>query len=399
MQPINRPSLDKSIKRRILRAIDHYLGAFLVILLFIHRTILRRDKRRVDRNQFNRILIVKLVGLGDMVLLLTVLSKIKDAMPRAEIHILTTPGNSMIFKNNCLLVDNVIEKDIFRSKNYFLELVSLVRDLCKFDYDLAIDFEQHFNLTPIILYLANIPLRCGFYYYHIRSLLFTHAMRISSDRHMLLDFLGLARILITIPEAIPKELVSPVIQSINRTNAANWLRRKGLAGKKRIVLHPGCGPSGLCRAWPKERFAHLAVKLAQKGYVILLSGTPIEHSIIDFILSKSDGAEVHSLVGELDFPDYIALLDDSDLLIVNDTGPMHLGAALRVPTLGLFGPENPERYKPYGPGNFYLYVKQSCSPCNHNYRGIRPNCKNAIYQKCMLEISVDMVEREVMEII
>lgn len=399
MPPGNDQRSDETIRRRIFRVLDRYLGPVAALMLFLHRTMSRRDKRVAGLNQLKRILIIKLVGLGDAALLLTVLGRIKEAWPRTEIHVLTTSSNAMVFKKNGLYIDNVMEIDISGSKNISHGLVSLVRDLGRSGYDLALDFEQHFYLTPIILYLANIPLRGGFYYYHARSLLFTHARRVCPDRHMLLDFLSLARTLIPIPEAVPKKLVPPAIPSTNRVHAAEWLRKKGLAGKKKIVLHPGCGPSGRCRAWPKERFAHLAVKLAHQGYVILLSGTPMERSIIDFIVAKSEGGEIHSLVGELDFLDYLALLDDSELLIANDTGPMHLGAALRVPTLGLFGPENPERYKPYGPGNFYLYVQQPCSPCNQNYRGIRPHCRNAVYQKCMLEISVDMVAQKVGEIL
>jgi heptosyltransferase-2 len=132
---------------------------------------------------------------------------------------------------------------------------------------------------------------------------------------------------------------------------------------------------------------------------VLLSGTSDEQSIIDYILEMKGNAPIYSLVGELAFYDYLALLDEAKLLLSNDTGPLHLGAALRVPTLGLFGPDTPERYAPYGDKNFFLYFPPPCSPCNHNYKGIRPYCNNAIYRQCMLNISVDMVESNIFEIL
>jgi heptosyltransferase-2 len=388
-----------SPKRIILRIIDRIIGPIIIILLFIHNKLFFSKASSFKTIIPQKILITKLVGLGDIILLLTILEKIKIALPKAEVHFLTTPSFAMVFPDHCPYVDKVITVDILASKKILSDLAKLVQHLLQEDYDAGIDFEQHLFLPPILLYLAKIPHRAGFYYYNHRALLFSQTVRISSNRHMFLDFYELARQVVPLPPAPPSKLTPPVLRTKNRANAQKWLQGKGVREKKYVIIHPGCGPSGQCRAWPKERYAQLVQRLAQARYAVFLSGTSAEKDIVDYIKNLNNGRPVYSLVDELDFYEFAALLDEAALLVTNDTGPMHLGAALRVPTLGLFGPENPERYKPYGEGNYFLYCQQPCSPCNHNYRGIRPHCRNHIYQKCMIEITMDMVERKVSDIL
>lgn len=387
------------MKRRLFRYLDLLFGGSCIKLFSLHRKLIGNVDGEVHYRRVKKILLIKLIGLGDIILLHTVLSNIRNALPETEIHFLTTPNCAMVFRKNCPYVDKVIVEDILQWKNPLISIFRLAWKLKEQHYDRAIDFEQHFYLTPILLYLSNIPRRAGFYYYSRRSELFTDSIQISTNRHMLLDFFDLAYTLVPQLEVIRGKLVSPIIKEENRIKANEWLVKRGLHGKPFVIIHPGCGPSGLCRAWPKERFAEVAVRLVEKGFLIFLSGTPMEQPIIDFIIKRNHGTNIYSLVGELEFYDYVALLDEASLLLTNDTGPMHLGAALKVPTLSLFGPENPERYKPYGDGNEYLYVKQPCSPCNHNYRGVRPDCRDKTFQKCMLEISVDMVESKIEEMI
>ncbi|MEJ5329985.1 MAG: glycosyltransferase family 9 protein [Desulfobaccales bacterium] len=389
---------NEPLKRQLFRIIDAYFGLLITFFLYIFGKTFGRTQNVTCNHRFNKILLVKLAALGESTILLTVIDRIKKACPQAEIHVLATPLNSQILEQNSHLYDRLIVEDILKSKLGFLRLIKIIKNLRKSQYDLAIDFEPHFYFTPVILYLSNIPVRGGFYYLGARRLLLTNAWRLSPQHHILHDFYGLAQSILPLPPP-PHRLVAPRLRPENRHNIQRWLQAKGLEGRPYVVLHPGCGPSGRCRAWPKERFLTLAQFLAQNDYVVFLSGTNSEKDIINFILSHADGAPIFSLMDELSFADYVALLDEAKLMVANDTGPMHLGAALRVPTLGLFGPETPGRYGPFGPGNHYLYIEQPCSPCTYSHRGIRPHCINLTYQKCMLDITDEMVKDKVKEIL
>ncbi len=380
------------------RRLDSILGLICVTVLSLFRRS-AVNSGAVGGFEINRILLIKLVGMGDVVLLQTVFKQIRKAFPQANIHLLTTPNLGNTFTAQSLHVDSVIIEDVGKWKFPPLRLVRLAKKLKRNRYDIAIDFEQHFFMTPLLLYLAHIPQTYGFFYHAIRSKLFTKGIPISPNRHMLFDFLDLAGESLSKRFLIADTLRFEGITDSNRLSVHEWLEQRGILQKPYIIIHPGCGPSGQCRAWPQARFAEIAKRLSSKGFTILISGIPSERSIIESIVRSAGTANIRSVVGELSFYEYAALLDEASLLLSNDTGPMHLGASLQVPTLGLFGPENPARYMPYGKGNAFLYVKQSCSPCNHNYRGVRPKCTNRVFQKCMLEINVDVVERKILEII
>ena len=81
------------------------------------------------------------------------------------------------------------------------------------------------------------------------------------------------------------------------------------------------------------------------------------------------------------------------LLVSNDTGIMHLGAAIGVPTVGLFGPNTPRHWAPIGPRATYVYdTAAPCSPCINNYINRMPSvCVNAEKSRCMKDISVASV--------
>lgn len=393
-----RGAAHEPLKRRLLRMADVYIGPFVIFFLSILDRIFRQTNKN-STHRFNKILLIKLAALGETAILLTIMDRIKKTCPQAEIHVLATPLNAQLLEQNAHLYDRLIVEDIFRSKLSLLKLIKTIKNLRKNHYDLAIDFEPHFYISPIILFLANIPVRAGFFYLRLRRLLLTHAWRLRPEHHLLYDFYGLARSVLPLPPSPPTRLVAPRIRPENRRHLQNWLRARGLADRPYVVLHPGCGPSGKCRAWPKERFLNVALFLARTGYVVFLSGTKSEKNIIDFLISHNNGYPIFSLVDELPFGDYLALLDGARLMVANDTGPMHLGAALRVPTIGIFGPETPDRYGPFGTGNYHLYMPPSCSPCTYSHRGIRPHCTNPIYQKCMLDITEDIVVNKVKEVL
>ena len=79
------------------------------------------------------------------------------------------------------------------------------------------------------------------------------------------------------------------------------------------------------------------------------------------------------------------------LFISNDTGPMHIAAAQGTPTIGLFGPNLPTRFAPFGPDNIALYEKTPCSPCINVHKGSFPDCFNPEKGLCMKQIRVEQV--------
>ena len=106
---------------------------------------------------------------------------------------------------------------------------------------------------------------------------------------------------------------------------------------------------------------------------------------VELIEYRSETGKIHPVVGpDLDLAGLAAVLDQLDLLVTNDSGPMHLAAGLGVACVALFGPTDPTRTRPVGPEHQVLYTDRWCSPC------FRKRCP-LIHHRCMRDLSVEQV--------
>ncbi|MBI5835868.1 MAG: glycosyltransferase family 9 protein [Candidatus Eisenbacteria bacterium] len=168
-----------------------------------------------------------------------------------------------------------------------------------------------------------------------------------------------------------------------REAARAW--RGGLRGPV-VALHPG-GNRKL-RRWRPDRFAALARGLAAGGAHVWVIGGRGERAL--GALLAREGAEDAS--GRLDLDAAAARLEESDLLVANDSGPMHLAAAVGTPVLALFGPSLPHTAAPLGPQHAHLHVRLECCPCDQR-RCVRPNdfCLDRIPVEQALERAREML--------
>ena len=163
------------------------------------------------------------------------------------------------------------------------------------------------------------------------------------------------------------------------------LERAAALGSSRLIgIFPGAefGPS---KRWPWQRFAELthALRRTVEGVqLVLLAGPKEVWSTVR--IHEQSGRLVPVVGSDLDLADLAGLLHHLDLLVTNDSGPMHMAAALDVPCVAIFGPTDPRRTRPYGDDHEVLYTDRWCSPC------FRKRCP-LLHQRCMTEIEVDQV--------
>jgi ADP-heptose:LPS heptosyltransferase len=147
--------------------------------------------------------------------------------------------------------------------------------------------------------------------------------------------------------------------------------------EKYIIMAPSAGKEA--NRWPPDRFGKLAAKLPFPSVVICSSS----EFYIGKEVEKNAKGNVISLAGRTHLKELIAIIKKGSFFISNDTGPMHIAAALNIPVFAIFGPANPTRTGPYGSIHTIIKRDLSCSPC---YR--KTPCSD---WKCMNEITVDMV--------
>lgn len=144
-----------------------------------------------------------------------------------------------------------------------------------------------------------------------------------------------------------------------RTEADEWLARRGLAGRSYIVVHPGSrhiarrtlrSRIGAEKYWPEDRWAQVIQSLRdlRPDHALLLTGTRAEWKFNAAIAHCSEATDVHNVADELPVRTLLPLLERAHSMISVDTGPAHAAAALGTPTVALFGPANSTLFRPGG---------------------------------------------------
>jgi ADP-heptose:LPS heptosyltransferase len=341
-----------------------------------------------------RILALKFGGMGEAVLARSLVEHLRRRHPGIVIDVLVDPRTREVM--SCGSESQVHSYD--PRDDGTAAVLNLLRDVRAQRYEAAIDFEQCSLLTAGFLRATRIPVRLGFVppADNPRARFFTHPVELRDTDSMWNSMVRLGRVLdASLPEQLctqPLPLPREAEQFIDAWWGAN-IAPNGI-NFPAVAMHLGVGPRAQYRRWPLNRFVELAEHLRRidPTLTIVLTGDRSERALIDQFKAKYSGYAVDaSTISSLERT--AVLLSRSDLLISNDTGVMHLGAAMGTPTVAIFGASNPTYWAPVGPRATFVYkTRMPCSPCIDSYRRIIPDeCFASDINRCMLDASVDDV--------
>ena len=335
------------------------------------------------------ILIVKLSSLGDIVHTLPSLIALRKRFPHAHITWVAGESASDILMNNPHLDELLITRGRrWRSRpfsqNNLSDLSGFVKRLRSRRYDITIDF-QGLLKSALVVALAKGKRKIGYggarefahIFYSEKVDLETMELH-AVDRYLnLIKHLGC--------NTDNPEFCIPVTDDDNneveQILASNGILIKG----KKIV---GVNPTGrwISKRWPQGKYLELARRIAAvENVVVVFIGGADEKDIVD-AACPTEYKNVINLAGRTSLGRLSAILKRMDVLITNDTGPMHIAAALGTRVIAIFGPTNPVRTGPYGTDNTVIQAGMDCVPC------YRKECAAMI---CMDAIDVDTVFRAV----
>jgi heptosyltransferase-2 len=332
--------------------------------------------------QIRRILVREVNWVGDAVLTLPALEALDARFPQAEITLLASPWVGGLFAGHPT-VDRTIG---YRTEDLHRGLRGrwrLTRELKEGRFDLAVLFPNSLDaaLTP---WLAGIPRRVG-YPTDGRGWLLTHPVSDRSGatgRHQVERYLAIVRAL---GGDGTLSLRLPVTEEARRRSDA-LLRDRGIAPAAPLVaMNPG-SVYGSAKRWPADRFAAVADGLLEsRGATILLIGSEGERPVLDQVAAHMRRPAVN-LGGRTDLLALVGVLERARLLVSNDTGAMHVAAAVGTPVLAVFGPTDPVATGPLGRWARVVRVPVPCSPC------LLRECP--IDHRCMEGVAVEEVLRE-----
>jgi len=369
--------------RKLLALLDNFFFRYVVRvarLVFARTSVLETD------SQLKRILLIKFVGLGDAVLITHTINSLRKRHPSIVVDLLTGPQTYALWKYKLNLVDDVH----FVSFNglSFFKIFKLILNLRAKRYDVVVDFELRSYLSQIIVGLINPHASLCLDNQHLnRSIVGEKKYNFNGDMHIIDQYYSLCRPLLGEDKIELFDYRSWII-NLNIPLPSSFLKSNNLV----VCCHVGVGFNMREREWPLDYLAdvcrYILLKFEQSVVNIFGGGFNGREAIL---LKNKIGEENNhriALVQNIELISYIKALTHTDLFISNDTGPIHLAYSLDVKTIGIYGPETPQRYGPYfsQKKSIGLYKPTICSPCiNHHLR--KPNgCRNHIYQECMYNI-------------
>jgi heptosyltransferase I len=362
---------------------------------------------------FERILLIKLSALGDVLHTVPVLARLRARYPAARIDWLLTPALAELVRHHPALSDAVpfARREyarLWRSWSGVADLLRLVWDLRRARYDLVIDLHGQFR-TALLALAGGAPVRVGFdrpvrgprspserrlvtsAYVHGWTgaregawLTYTHRIPIPTlDAHAVDRYLWLGKLLGF--EEGPPDFRFPIPPGAEARVEA-LLRRHALAGRPLAVLFPGTVWE--TKHWHVEGFAEVTRHLARTGHAVALAGTAAEKPRCRAVAALCPGSV--DLAGQTTLPELAALVRRAAICVTNDSGSMHLAVALGRPVVSVFGPTDPVWIGPYGRPGAVVRAGVPCAPC---YLRALNRCPNG--HACMEQVTGAMVVERV----
>jgi heptosyltransferase-2 len=323
--------------------------------------------------------------VGDAILTIPALLALRSRWPEAEIALLARPWVADLFRGQGL-TDRTLLFDHRGRHRGALGLERLAREIRAEQFDAAVLFQNAFQ-AAWIAWRAGIPERIG-YARDGRGCLLTKSIPVprpgeipAHEANYYLELLLRAGWIGSLPELTPIRLrIAP--EAMER--AEGLLREAGgRPGAFRVAFGAGAA-YGTAKCWPADRYAALARRLfADFGADVVLFGAVSEADVASEV-ARGAGPGIINLAGRSAIGDLPALLARCHLFIGNDSGAMHVAAAVGVPVVAIFGPTDPAGTSPLAREFAVVQQRVACSPC------FLRHCP--IDHRCMRGVELEMVQ-------
>lgn len=315
-----------------------------------------------------------------------VLADLRRALPEANISAMCQSNVAPLLKND----SNINEIFSYKRPNGWIhrsQHSEIIDSLKHGEYDLGVLLTHSFS-SAWWFYRGHVKNRIG-YTGHWRKLLLDKAVPYPEEiekQHLVLTYkMLLAPLGIPLSDRPPQLYVSEE----EKQRALNLLKESGISFDSQILvgINPGAA-YGSAKCWLPERFKAVTEKLLERPDIaVVYFGDPAGAPLVNDICKGLQDDRVLNLAGKTNLRELLALVQQCSVFLTNDSGPMHIAAALGTPLVALFGSTSDVKTGPYGGGKvIHKYVE--CSPC---YKRVCP-----IDFRCMKRIEVDEVYNELM---
>ncbi len=310
--------------------------------------------------------------IGDSVLSFPSLESLSKNFPQSQIWVAAKEWVKDLFAY-CKHIKGIIP---LPDQNDLISLRNAAKKIREYNFDTGLLFPNSFN-SALLFYLAKIPQRWG-YYREGRGILLTKGVTVKNQKeplHQIHYYLGLIEG-VGLQSHPPQLRLS--IPEEEKKRAQYFLRAFNIDFKKPIVIfNPGAayGPS---KRWAAQSYAQLALFFQERNAAsVLIIGSGEEVDLAESILSFSRKKPLN-LAGKTDLRLLAALISYASLFVSNDTGPMHIANALKIPVIALFGPTLPSQTGPFQQPSTIIQKEVPCWPCHYRQCPFDHSCMKNI---------------------
>ncbi len=330
----------------------------------------------------HKILVIAPSWVGDTILVQPMLMRLMQRHPDAQIDLLAPPWTAALLRQ----IPEVHEVIINPFPHGALKLAAryrLGKQLRAMHYEQAIVLPNSFK-SALVPFFAGIPLRTGFVG-EMRYGLLNDARKLDKQELPLMveRFAQLAE---APDDAMQRPLPQPRLQ-VSEEQRQRVLDKLGLTITQPVAIFCPGAEYGPAKRWPIPYFAELAQRLRDQGFTVWLVGSSKDKEIGETIIALGNES-CRNLCGTTDLSEAIALLSTASLVVSNDSGLMHLAAALDRPMLALYGSSSPQFTPPLSDQALVLKLDLPCSPC---FKRVCP----LGHFNCMMQLTPDQVMQHI----
>lgn len=377
-----------SINLARMRWIDNYVGKpicyFLELYVWVKQLLPGKKEKPIET-----ILIAKYLGMGSIVLATPLIRSIKNKYPKAKLIFLTFHENEGLIKS-LGLIDEVMVIKTGNLPVFLLGVMGALYRLRKKKIDVVLNLEFFSKFGTVMGFLSGAYTTASYYLREPwRSNLISHKVYYNHYKHISEVFCALGDTIGAGSES--RFLEKPAINSQDKDYIRNIFEKHGLMRNHwKVVVNINTSALSFNRCWPILNFTVLTERIVKAfdAKIILIGAESDMQRVDEFSAAVGNSHNLINLAGKTSIVQLLALLESVDLVITNDSGPLHLAVMMGTPTISFFGPESPVQYGPRGEKHTVIYKSYYCSPCLHVYNEKSSSCKD---NSCLKDITVEEV--------
>jgi lipopolysaccharide heptosyltransferase II len=393
-----------------MRFIDRWAG--IPLCFFTSLLIWKNKKTGIGAESNDTIVFIGIAEIGALVVAYPAIQEARKQHPQSRICFITAPAGKQTLELMGFEVKDILLIRTSSIQNILGDIVK-IRNVFKKVRVSAVVLEPFTRFSTLVATWIGASKRLGCHRFLAEGVylgnLLTHRLVYNPHLHASQTYFALAKLLEE-PESVEptlKEVVASQIKNrlkIEIPENEHQILKQRLQGeisdfsfKKIVLLNANASDIVPLRKWSLSNFVELGKRLLENAEItVVLTGSPEENEACADLALKIDPDRVINFAGKTTFKELITLYSLSDLLVTNDSGPVHFASTTDIPIIALFGPETPKIFGPMSPHAKTISLGLACSPCISVFNQKKSSCTD---NQCMKQITVEMVIQETQKIL